>query len=379
MARGGESLPATGALDDPFAGWPNGDLLVGDDERKFFARHHRRAMVLFDWAELRARFAEHDPEAARFRTRSRRSGVAAVACGAASLLLMSALPFAGTSADLIGALAALLSIASGLLGYTGVLSGRAKMRWLNHRFWTERMRQLHFQIIANNLPLAVAAMSDADARRRWRRLRAGELDRFAHLVMAPFAETLERMRDDLADDRPWLNDAWAAPAPVPAPADGPPGDAAELFEILRRHRFGIQRRYASLKLAPGLYSPRSRARMARAASDALTVLILLFAAGLGGLLAAGESLGSTAGMLLVAASGACSAIVVALRAIDEGMQLRSETERLEWYRAAVEALERRYVSADAAQKVEILRDMERLSYQELRWFTVSFCNARFIM
>ena len=72
-------------------------------------------------------------------------------------------------------------------------------------------------------------------------------------------------------------------------------------------------------------------------------------------------------------------MILGLRVLDEGLQLKSETERYVWYLAAVEALERRYDAATPLGRVAILRDMERLSYQELRWFTVSFDEARFVM
>jgi hypothetical protein len=366
-----------GLLGDPLEGWRNDDLLFDEEQRAFVARHHPAAAGLFDWPELRKLFKQHDPEAARFRKRSRRIGVAAVALGCASLIITAFLGGHGGGTEAmksaLGVTAALLAVLSGITGYSGVLSGRDKWRWLSHRFWTERLRQLHFQLIVNHLPEAVQAMSGPAAMEAWQRKRARILDSFEHRFMKPVDSSLQRMRSDVAEDQPWLDPAWQGPAPTPAAS----ADLDELFEILRYQRFGIQRRYSDLKLRPGVHSPRSRSKALRITADLMTVLALLLSAAAGALFAFAPR-ASTLGPVL-ALGGALAALILALRVLDEGLQLRSETERYEWYLAAVEALERRYDSADGIGRIGILREMERLSYQELRWFTQSFGDARFIM
>jgi hypothetical protein len=47
---------------------------------------------------------------------------------------------------LLGGIAAVLAIVSILVGYTQVLKGWEKAQWLTNRFWTERIRQFHFQL-----------------------------------------------------------------------------------------------------------------------------------------------------------------------------------------------------------------------------------------
>ena len=366
--------PAGGPLSD----WPNDDLLFEQKHRDFIWRRHPNAAPIFDWPELRDLFGAHDPPAGHFRARSRRLGLAAVGLGCASLVLSAFLAAISLGAPgavpWLGALAALLAVASGIFGFSGVLSGRDKSRWLNHRFWTERMRQLHFQLIVNNLPDASAAIADPARHQDWFALRAAALDAFEHAYMGPLAESLERMREDLALDRPWLDDRWSQPAPVPQPS--PATD--ELFMLLKQQRFGIQRRYATYKLMEGRHSPRTRSRWLRTSADLLTVLTLLVAIALGLVyLFADSQHGAVA--VLAGAGGALAALILSLRVLDEGLLLRSETERYLWYLAAVESLERRYEAGDAAAKVAVLREMERLSYQELRWFTVTFDESRFVM
>lgn len=363
---------------NPLADWPNDDLLFEQKHRDFIWRRHPDAAPIFDWPELRTLFGAHDPPAAQFRKRSRRLGLIAVGLGCTSLVLsafLGAISLAAPDAvRWLGALAAALAVASGICGFSGVLSGRDKARWLNHRFWTERMRQLHFQLIVNNLAEASAAIADPARRPSWYSLRAAALDAFEHAYMGPLAESLERMREDLALDRPWLDDRWSEPGSLASPS--PATD--ELFLLLKQQRFGIQRRYTTYKLMEGRHSPRTRSRWLRTCADLLTVLALLVAAALG-MIYLFDDPQSKAVALLAGTGGALAALILSLRVLDEGLLLRSETERYEWYLAAVESLERRYDAGDAAAKAAVLRDMERLSYQELRWFTVTFDESRFVM
>lgn len=373
----------TGPLDD----WPNDDLLFEHTQREFVYRHHQRAAPIFDWPALRALFGNYDPPAGRFRTRSRRNGVLAVLLGCLGLIL-TAIAAGNLVADtawprqLLGGTGGALALASALVGMGGVLRGSDKSRWLKNRFWTERMRQLHFQLIINNLPLAVAIVEGRAPIADWEMLRGRILDEFVHRQMEPVESSLERMRRDVADDQPWLDPSWAHWPDLQNLAARQPGDETaaldELFEILKYQRFGIQRRYAGYKLTPGFASPKSRSDALRLAADLMTGFALVIGAVAGVFFVFAPKVPALEWLLV---SGAVlAALILGIRVLDEGLQLRSETERYIWYLAAVEALERRYDEATAVQgKVEILRDMERLSYQELRWFTTSFDEARFVM
>ncbi len=144
-------------------------------------------------------------------------------------------------------------------------------------------------------------------------------------------------------------------------------------------RFEIQHRFADQKTIPSLYSCTRNAWMVRTGSDALTALALITTLVSAVLLLAGWPLTDTPVVACAALVAACSATVVLLRVLNEGLQLSSESERYIWYKAAVAALARRYSGAKIRERVEILRDMERLSYQEMRWFLTSFKSARFIL
>src|ERR1700733_8919738 len=99
MNESADSIPPLpGALDDPFKHWPNGDLLIDEQDRAFFTRHFPMYAPIFDWPELRSLFVTYDAPAARARKRSRRSGIFAVVAGVFSLILAASIPLIGDNA-----------------------------------------------------------------------------------------------------------------------------------------------------------------------------------------------------------------------------------------------------------------------------------------
>ena len=372
----------SGMFRNLLADWPNDDLLFDPGQRAFIGRHYPRLLPLFDWPELRERLVGHNEQAGAARRSDRRMGVMAVALGFASLVTGAIAPVVdrvGPALNLVpamGALTALLALASALVGYTHLLHGRPKRQWLANRFWTERLRQLHFQFLASNLADAVAvARGDPGAPARWASARAAALDRFVHRWMEPLDESFNRMLEDLAEEEAWLAEEWRRSAQAIEDS----AEARQLFELLRHQRLGIQRRYASYKLQKSFHSPRTRAAMVDGAADMLTLLTIGLVSAGGVLLAAGTPSSSLSLLALLAASGIASAAILALRVLETGLRLNAETERYQWYLAALSSLDRRFEAASCAEKAELLRDMERLSYQELRRFAASFDASRFVM
>lgn len=73
-------------------------------------------------------------------------------------------------------------------------------------------------------------------------------------------------------------------------------------------------------------------------------------------------------------------VVLGIRALQEGLQPERELERYRHYRAGVHALRDRFEAAiSAAEKLEIRRDMERLTFDEFRNFLRSNHEARFVL
>jgi hypothetical protein len=278
---------------------------------------------------------------------------------------------------ILGGIAAVLGIFSVLIGYTQILTGKEKTRWLINRFWTERLRQLHFQLIVNHLPQVVAASESDAGLQQWLAFRASQLDRFRHDYLRGVDDSDHSLELDEAEESPWLVPEWAVPGPIPEPSE----HFAAILTLLEGQRFVIQQRYTERKLRRGWHSPQSQAEWVQKLSDAFTALLLLatISAGLGAIvalvIAQNADLHAIAGLVAAVAS----ASVVAMRAMKEGLLVSADAERYRWYIAAVRTLHRRFERAEFPKKVFLLREMEQVAYQEMRRFMLSATRARFIM
>lgn len=402
---------------DPFKNWPNGDLLIHEEDRAFFARHFPVYAPIFDWPELRSLFLTYDAPAARARKHSRRSGILAVVAGVLSLILAAGVPLIGEVARtiqvganpqsvagpakneviataggiakknvtvdpsgvqaVVGGFAAFLAMASVLLGYTQVLTGRAKSQWLTNRFWTERIRQLHFQFIVNHLPAAIAAGKSKQGLQHWLDLRTAELDRFKHDYLRGVDDKVHHLDIDEAEDMPWIVEEWSRPGPVPASSV----EFDAILQLMEQQRFGIQQRYAERKLRHGMHSPATLADWVLKLSDTLTFALLLatITAGVGSVLLVFWHGAPLLHFIAAFVAAVASAIVVAMRALKEGLLFSADAERYKWYLAALRTLHRRYEHSDREQKVCLLRELEHVAYQEMRRFILSCSQARFVM
>jgi hypothetical protein len=382
------SPPVAGPFDDPFNHWPNSDLLVDDEDRGFFANRYPAFAPIFDWPELRSLFQAYNGEAAKARRHSRRSGVIAVAAGFFSLIVAAGIPLMNeiNKGDpirqlhmqaLVGGIAAALALLSVLIGYTQVLTGKEKAKWLTHRFWAERIRQLHFQLIVNHLPAVVTAVRNKNDLQSWLNFRACELDRFKHDYLRGVDEKMHQLDLDEAEDDPWLAGEWRHPGPLAAAST----EFDELLKLMEMQRFGIQQRYAERKLRRGWHSPDSRAEWVLNLSDTLTAVLLAatIAAGIGSILAFTTGTGPRLHLGAAWIAAIASASVVALRALKEGLLFSADADRYKWYLAAVRTLYRRFEPGDRAHKVLLLRELEHVAYQEMRRFILSGSQARCVM
>jgi hypothetical protein len=382
------SAAVAGPLDDPFRHWPNGDLLIDEEDQAFFARRYPDFAPIFDWPELRSLFVKYDAAAARSRIHSRRSGIFAVIFGFLGLIVGATVPLidgltkgaAGSRShtpDVLGAVAGTLAIISIVLGYTQVLRGKEKARWLTNRFWTERIRQFHFQLIVSNLPVLITAIESKNALKAWLDFRARELDRFEHDYLRGVEDKIHHLEQDEAEDNPWIFEEWDHTGAVPPASE----EFKQLLMLLEQQRFGVQQRYAERKLLSGLYSPETGAKVVMRLSDFFTGVLLLatVAVGLISIIAYESNADPKIRLTAAFIAGLASSSVVAMRALKEGLLFNADVERYKWYLAAVRTLYRRYEHAELPRKVFLLRELERTAYQEMRRFMLSAAQARFVM
>ena len=264
-----------------------------------------------------------------------------------------------------------------LIGYTQILKGKEKAQWLTNRFWTERIRQFHFQLIVNNLEMAAAASKSKKDLRDWEAFRAREFDIFKQDYLRGVEDKIHHLEKDEAEDRPWISEEWDRPPHVPAASE----QLDMLLKLFERQRFGIQLRYTERRLVNGWHSPETRSQWVSKLSDALTAVLLLatVTVGIGSIDAFIERSNPPYRIIVGLIAAISSSSVVAMRAMKEGLLFGADAERYKWYLAAVRTLHHRLEHADRAQKVHLLRELERVSYQEMRRFILAVKQARFVI
>jgi len=375
-------------FEDPLKTWPNSDLLIAEEDREFFARHFPAFAPIFDWPELRSLFVTYNGIAARTRAHSRRSGVFAILFGFFSLSMGATVPLVEELAEgkatqdlrtraVLGAIAAALAIVSMLIGYTQILRGKEKAQWLTNRFWSERIRQFHFQLIINHLPKVIAAVTREADMKDWLAFRSRELETFKQEYLRGVEDKVHHLDEDEAEDRPWISEEWNHPGHLP-PASP---ELDMLLKLLERQRFGIQQRYTERRLVSGWHSPDTRSQWVSKLSDALTAVLLLatVTVGIGSIDAFFERTNPPYRIIVAFIAAISSSSVVAMRALKEGLLFGADAERYRWYSAAVRTLYHRFEHADRQQKVQLLRELEHVAYQEMRRFILSVKQARFVM
>lgn len=372
-------------MSDPFETWANDDLLASPGAAEAFAARYDKLAEIFHWSNLVALFEESNGDAARLRRRSRDYGLIAVGIGVTGLVLAALTPVAAAAVDvaaaaivttILGVLAALFAIASAAMAYSQFLMGRDKSDWLLSRFKSERLRQFHFQLILNRLNEIVLALRSDAAMTAYLAAREDDLTAFRYEQLENAEERMLHLANDTAEDRPWIFREWAKEPPL-AEEDAP--ELKALLDVLAQQRFGVQHRFVTLKLKPGMASPATRSALIARASNVLTALLLLVTIVTGASLAFGATPTGPLLVGLAATTGIASAAIAAMRVISDGLQLTADTERYRWYLATIKSLNRRFDASPPAQAVARLRDLERLSYQEMRRFIVSASQSKFVI
>lgn len=366
---------ALGPFGDPLAEWKNDDLLVDDHARATLRSNDPELARILDWPALRARFAAHEAGAKRHRRESQRTGLIAVLLAVAGVIAAAVTPLlgGGLAEDVTAGIAATLTASGGMLGFWHLALSGGRNAWMTHRFCAERLRQLYFQHLAANAGAAVAAMQDDAALAAW----SASQDRAFAAFEQAMADTdfrIQEMRRDLPETGAWQVD-WTPPARgVLRSAQG-----RRLLAYLHRRRIGVQIEYVHKKLQQTAASPRVRSRFFRSTADVLSLAVVAAAFAVSLLILGGWSAETRTVKAFLAAAGISGAVVAALRTLDEGLRSRADSERYEWYLAAVEELEALFPHLTPEAKLQSLRQVERLSYQELRRFVEAHLTARFIL
>jgi hypothetical protein len=372
--------PAETALfDDPLKGWGNDDLMIADEGRERFKALYPDLFRVLDWPQLREAFKFHDALANAGKSRSRQVGVGAVlvaGAGVAILALIPAIKLVAPFAEdwqvpTLSIICLAMMLFGGFLGLWHWLGLRARDRWMSHRFWTERLRQLHFQLLARQFDLVEKAIGSDAHLAELNDLRARTLNDILTRIETQTA--IRTMIQDITEREGWL----VTRAPVDAKSLGS-AMAGRLLGALRSLRINVQLDYIGRALSESIHGPAVRARALGVVGDVCTLAVLPVAA-LGGLAYTPIGAGRDVAEAWIGLANAIGAFGLMARTVHQGLRGDADLERGEWYFAALRALASRFDEGGAAAKLEALRDLEDLSYQELRRFLITHRRARFLI
>ncbi len=372
----------------------NDDLLLQDADRRLAAKKYPSIFHVLDHPELRELFAQYDAPAKRAKSTGLKAGLWAIGFGfcalavaASEFLVTQPLhhPVGARAEDWTSVVLATISGSCGFLGFLigtmGVLSAGRKRKWLHFRLMTERIRQFHFQTLVFMLPQIFASLKDDAAKSKYFSERAIWFEsfklRFAGKLDSAFSATI-REEEKL---NAWLHDGAEAQANKAHESK----ELDPIFNAYREFRILHQLDYADYKLQNDyrIISIMPRRQLVVLSQVAFTCLIFLF------FMHVGVLVGTLSPASIFAGFHSSNAIVIiiwlalaalAVRAVEEGLQPEREIERYQQYRSAIRAILERFDAASVQKsKLEIMREMERLAFDEMRNFLISNDRARFVM
>lgn len=358
----------------------NDDLLSSEGDREAAARRYPAAILhVLDYPELRNYFDFYNLRANRAKRKSRIFGLLAIGIGGLALIGASAERLMPCEhRDALAVISAALGISSVTIGGLGILFSAKKREWLYCRFAGERIRQFHFQTFACQLPEIIGSLKDDQAKAVFLSARNGWVDalkaRFEGRLDSQFTKTIG---DDKGTEL-WLHEKSEESDDIPLHEVDP------LFRAYRELRIMHQIDYANYKLQDDYKVisgvPRRQAEMFSTVTFICIILFCVFHVGI----LIGEfapSVGAifkseNVNIILVW----IAIVALAFRAAEQGIQPERECERYQQYRSALRAILDRFDSArSTAEKVRIMRQMERLAFDEMRYFLLTHERARFVI
>ena len=359
----------------------NDDLLLNQVDRELAEQRFAEIFHVLDFPELRELFQRYEVLGSLGKATRHHVGLFAVALAAIGLLAATPLlsdEYGKTWAVVIGVAAAILGMVGVWIGSFGILSGESRERWLCARLMTERLRQFQFQILTNRLPEvlssseagATAKQSFIDQRKKW----------FAEFRLAYEGHLPARLQaildDDVEEDFLLLRDEGVNAVLATG------ARLERIFAAYRLLRLEHQLQYANYKLraATNFYnSPVNQFRLLR--NIGLGLILLILTAHLAVAVSLSFHWPTLAGnrvfhfFMLVLVVG-----ILAARAVEEGLQPAREVERYTRYRASVVSILGRFDRAIRPdERVRIMREMERISYQEMRGFLKTHFESRYVL
>jgi hypothetical protein len=374
----------------------NDDLLLAQPARDRASLEHGNVFHLLDHRELRDAFRPQNDEANIAKRRAHVAGFWSVTLAFLALALAAGEPFWGRLASpapfIIAIFSGALGLISILISAVWLIFGKRKAAWLHKRFFTERLRQYHFQAFVWRLPeMAESLDNGEDTKEKYREARNESFNVFLDDLNSKSDSQMSRLLDPAGPPRVWVNNVEFGREP-----EVPDANLQDIFRAYDIFRFDEQEGYADFVLRrsnkpdaasrrsfpwwyPGINQPikRKRAVLTGVWIGALVSLIivhvLIVVSNMGGWQAWQPA-------HLHVAIVWFALLAVGAKTLSEGLTLTREIERYEEYRAIVVGLKQAFqIATNPRTKVRIMMDMERAAFEEMRAFLRSHNDATFIM
>lgn len=359
----------------------NDDLLLAQEDRDLAARKYPAILHVLDHPEMRHLFVAKDGPANRAKRRARTAGLWAIGLVWIALVIASSERLLGETPwpEIFAIVSALCGLSGVIIGGTGILFARKKQEWLHGRLMTERIRQFHFQTFVFRLPEILRSLRGEEARAAFLLERKLWFDEFNARFHGKLDEQFTGTLEDESQKEIWLHETEKERSETLEHRDLEP-----IFDAYRELRIMHQIGYANHQLKDDrrIFSAAPRRQAAIFSAFGFTCIILVCVIHLGVL--AGVFFRSsiwahnsaTASMIIIWIAIAA----LAVRAIQDGLQPEREVERYQQYRSSVRfVLERFDRASSQSEKLQIMQEMERLVFDEMRNFLIAGNRSRFVM
>jgi len=384
----------------------NDDLLLASEARDRAQQEHGEVFHVLDHYDLREAFRIENDEANRAKRHSHVAGFWAVASGLIALAGAASEPLWGRLAMPWPAVIVVASASLGLLSFFvsafWLIYGKRKFVWLHGRLYTERLRQFHFQSFVWRFADIVESLRDGEnSRCEYRGKRELWFNNFEQEMKGKGDAQMSGLLDPAVVPAIWLH-ANALSDEEPILPDTAGIDLKAVFRAYEIFRFDEQQGYAGFMLRlsnmpdpagvtasrrrgrpwrwyPGINQPlRIKTKMLTAMwIVALAALVLMHVGVLGSHIGAWHWL---EGAWIHVAIIWAALLAVAVKTLSEGFALTREIERYEEYRAVVSSLKHAFREAGSPRrKLQIMMEMEKAAFEEMRVFLRSHYEATFIM
>ena len=358
----------------------NSDILFDVADQEVAKKEFPDIFFALDHQALRDAFTPFDNRANKSKKNSKRWGMWAILLLLISLLVASGEPLYISIPELylklISVVASVVITISVVIGVFGINYRSRKMRWLADRLATEQIRQTHFNFYISNFTSILKGASNEGALQAFLNKREANLQHFQATFLDHIDENLHRV---LSEDE-FDHDEYVANMPEEASTDN--AAVRQYFSAYEHLRFIPQLNYCNhvLRESKSFWRPstvRQSQLMGAFSVYGLIGVVIFQQLVLIGVIADIAWMKSPFIHVLTAWAALLSLFA---RTFQEGFQPQRELERMRQYRLALRRIYARFRNAASIDaKIDAMREMEKMSYEEMLLFLKSNYEAEFIM